>query len=348
MEHSERREMIMKKLSVLFLMSMFLPAVFAADEFGTKNDVMPTGDAMAVKGNILFATSGSASYSKNKKLTTIDIQSPPSPKILSSVELKGFPQDITIGGNTAFVVDGLRLFAIDISDPGKMRLISETQIADSPEFGPQGLELNGKTLYLAARKSGILAYDVSDAASPKKMTQVRTPFARSVTICGKWIISADDTVGVTVSDGEKIVSTKSLPSGTAARVRTDGQRIIVANGTGCLTVLTISEKGVLSEYASMDSMRDASFYGSYCYDAVPDSGDILLAGGENGILRIDISSPKTPACTDRSWALYYPVIKTMLRHNDTIYASDNGSIIHVFDAPKGKPMKLIGEGIRLK
>lgn len=347
MEHSEWRKVIMKKLSALLLMSMLLPAVFAEDEFGTKNDVMPTGDGMAIKGNVLFATSGSASYSKNKKLTAIDIESAQAPKILSSVELKGFPQDIAVGGNIAFVVDGLRLFAIDISDPGKMKIISETQIADSPEFGPQGLALSGKTLYLAARKNGILAYDVSDAASPKKTAQVRTPFARSVTLCGKWIVSADDTAGVTVSDGEKIVSSKLLPAGTSARVRTHGQRIAVANGTGYLTVLTVSENGALSEYAVMDSMRDASFYGSYCYDAVPYAGDILLAGGENGILRIDVSNPKAPVCTDRSWDLYYPVIKTMIRHNDTIYASDNGSIIHVFDAPKGKPMKLLGEGIRL-
>lgn len=328
-------------------MSMFLSVILAADEFGTKNDVMPTGDGMAIKGNVLFATSGSASYSKNKKLTAIDIQSPQSPKILSAVELKGFPQDIAVGGNTVFVVDGLRLFAIDISDPEKMKIISETQISNTPEFGPQGLALSGKTLYLAARKSGILVYDVSDVVSPKETAQIKTPFARSVTICGKWIVSADDTAGITVSDGKKTINSKMLPTGAAARVRTDGQRIAVANGTGYLTVLSVSDSGALSEYAVMDCMRDASFYGSYCYDAVPDSGNILLAGGENGILRIDISNPQKTVCYDRSWVLYYPVIKTIIRYNDTIYASDNGNMIHVFDAPKGKPMKLLDDHIKL-
>ena len=79
-----------------------------ASTYGTKDDLLPGGAGMAVKGNLVFTTAGAESFAKAKRLVAIDVANPAAPKVVSSVELKGFPQDLALAGNIAYVVDGLR------------------------------------------------------------------------------------------------------------------------------------------------------------------------------------------------------------------------------------------------
>lgn len=302
-------------------------SVAAADApaYGAKDDLLPGGAGMAVRDGVVFTTAGAESFAKAKRLVAIDVANPAAPKVVSSVELKGFPQDLALAGNIAYVVDGLRLVAIDIADPAAMRILSELPITDVPEEGPQGIVLDRTLAYLACRRKGVVSVDVSKPAAPVVKATVATPFSRGVAlgkVAGKtYLISADDTRGLNVILGDRIVASHPLKQGSAARVRVAGDRVFVANGGACLAVFTLAPDGQLAPHAALAAFPGSAYYGSYAYDVLPSGNRAYLAAGESGILTVELSDPARPVCTGEHKVAGTPLIRALIRDGDRLFVN---------------------------
>ena len=339
------------------LIGMALPGLRAskASEYGTRDDLLPGGAGMAVKGNVLFTTVGSEPLPKAQRLAAVDINDPAALRVLSFVDLKGFPQDLALVGDTAFVVDGLRLFAIDISNPAAMRILSETAIADTPENGPQGIVIDGTDAYLACRKQGVVKVDVSRPEAPSVGAVVPTPFSRGVALYrsgdATYVVSADDTRGIHVIREGRVVASYPLSTGCAARVRVAGNHVYVANGGSFLTILSIASNGHLTPVSEYATLPDGTYYGSYAYDVLPVENYALLLAGENGVQVIDVSNPSRPVTDSSEKIPSAPLTRAAILNNGRLYVNAgtmNGqTLLVVMDATTLPSLDTVGESLNL-
>lgn len=327
-----------------------------APEYGTRDDLLPGGAGMTVRGKLLFTTIGSEPLAKARRLVAVDIKDPAAPRVLSFIDLKGFPQDLAWVGDTAFVVDGLRLVAIDTSKPSAMRILSETAIADTPENGPQGIVIDGTDAYLACRKQGVVKVDVSRAEAPVVRTVVPTPFSRGVALYksgeATYVVSADDTRGVHVIQGDRVVASHPLPKGCAARVRVVGNHAYVANGGAFLTILSLASNGSLTLVSECATLPDGIYYGSYAYDVLPVENYALLSAGENGVKPVDVSDPAHPIASAEGGKIpAAPLVRAAVLDNGRLYVNagtmDGRTLLVVMDAATLPALKPIGEPLNL-
>ena len=349
---------IVIRFSIGLAMLLGATGLRAADApaYGDRDDLLPGGAGMAVKGSVLFTTAGSEAFAKARRLVAVGIDDPAAPRVLSFVDLKGFPQDLALAGDTAFVVDGLRLFAIDIAKPAKMRILSETVIADAPENGPQGIVLDGSDAYLACRKQGVVTVDVSHPEAPVVGTVVATPFSRGVALYksgdATYVVSADDSRGLHVIRDGRIVASHALENGCAAHVRVAGNRVYVANGGSFLTVLSIATDGRLAPYAEFATPLGGVYYGSYAYDVLPAGKYALLLAGENGVQAVDLSDPDRPVATAGFGKISgAPLVRSAVLDNGRLYVNAgtmNGrTLLFVMDAANLAALKPLGESLNL-
>ena len=327
----------------------------ASPGYGEKDDVLPAGAGMAMRGAVLFSTAGSESFAKAKRLVAIDFSKPASPAIIGHVDLKGFPQDLALEGNVAWVVDGLRLVGIDVTDPQAMSVISETSLSDDPVYGPQGIVVDGANAFLACRRRGVVQMDVSDPRKPVVVSTVDTPFSRGVARgrvgASTFLVSADDTQVLTVTEDGRIVFRRRLAAGSAARVHVAGERVFVASGDALLSVFTLTPSGALKPVCERLSQRDGSFYGTYGYDVLPEAAGAWIAAGESGLLFADLAAPLHPVCIEAAAFPEAPLLRAVVRNGDFLYANggslDGRTLLFVLEGAAGSSVKRVGEPLDL-
>lgn len=323
----------------------------ASPGYGEKDDVLPAGAGMALRGAVLFTTAGSESFAKAKRLIAVDLADPASPAILGAVALEGFPQDLALTGDMAWVVDGRRLVGIDVKDPRAMTVISETRVSDDPVHGPQGIVVDGSSAYLACRRGGVVQMDVSDPRKPVVVSTVDTPFSRGVargTVGNEtFLVSADDTQGVSVVKDGRIVFRQRLASGSAARVHVAGERVFVASGDALLSVFTLTPSGALKPVCERISQRDGGFYGTYGYGVLPEAAGAWIAAGESGLLFADLADPLHPVCAEAAAFPEAPLLRAVIRNGNYLYVNggtlDGRTLLFVLEGTVGSSAKPVGE-----
>ncbi|OGV51773.1 MAG: hypothetical protein A2X49_14250 [Lentisphaerae bacterium GWF2_52_8] len=350
--------MFLRNASLFFLTFLASFCIGAQeDDYGQKGDVYLNGCGMALTGNILYMSSGSASFSKSKALVAVDISKATEPKLLCSLPLKGFPQDIAISGKNVLIVDGLRLSVIDAGNPSELKLLSELLLDESPMKGPQGVAVQGNYAFLACRTAGLKVVDISNATSPKTVGSCQTTgFARGVALKEHFAYMADDTKGITVIDianPSKPVKTRTYPidCGTAAKLRINENILFLANGFTPLESYSMSDGGKLEHIGALRALRNMQYYGTYCYDLALDGANpakyAYLAAGESGVVSVDISDPKKPRLLGNCKEILYTGIKTLVLNGTLVYASDEGNRLIILNVSNPENPKLIGEPLIL-
>ncbi len=109
-------------------------------------------------------------------LQVIDVTDPANPQMRGRVRTDGYPNQIAVSGNHAYVVVDSGLRVIDISDPNNPFLLSAL-----PTRGePMDLAVSGGHAYLAesgsnvSRLSGLEVIDITDPSNPTSVGRVAT------------------------------------------------------------------------------------------------------------------------------------------------------------------------------
>jgi hypothetical protein len=123
--------------------------------------------SVAVSGNYAYLT---AAY--QSRLTVIDVSNPLSPKIVASLKDTtnlGFPVDVALAGQYAYVVDQSspgRLTVLDVSNPANPQVVAA--LGGSALNGAYRIRLRGDFAYVSASTAADVAVvDVSNPLSPR-------------------------------------------------------------------------------------------------------------------------------------------------------------------------------------
>ena len=295
----------------LFLGLALSPAFAEPPPYGRGFDVYTTSSGIALSGNTLLLTWPAGANQAERFLVSVDVSDPAQPALRDRLALEGFPQDLAIDGSRAYVVNGRDLLVVDIADPAVLRLIHSLRIDDDPLRGPQGIALAGNTAWLACRRGGIRAVDLTDPAAPRIAGALELPaFVRGVTVDGERLYAAADTLGVYSVDiatpaEPRLLHHTPAPAGCVGRIRLHDGYAYLAAGNILAATLSLADParpqwlGATAERGVM-----SPFYGGYAHDlaVVEDTVAahngrrtlIVAADGESGLIVADMTRPDTP------------------------------------------------------
>lgn len=193
-----------KTLFLLFNLSLATLASSVAagvPEYGRGYDVYTTSSAAVLSGETLFFTWPVDPNRPERYLVAVDVADATTPRLLDKLAIEGFPQDVALAGDRAYVVNGRDLLVVDIADPAALRLEHRLRIDGDPLRGPQGIALDGGRAWLACRRGGIKVVELRDDEAPRVVGGADVPaFVRGVTLAGNRLYAAGDTRGVFVFD----------------------------------------------------------------------------------------------------------------------------------------------------
>jgi hypothetical protein len=236
-------------------------------------------------------------------LSILDFANPRSPQVLGSVPIPDGVVGTAVSDRLAYVntdrgfplVEGHRLFVVDISDPEKPRIISS--ISSTSGFAGGVAESDG--VAYVATGNGLRLIDVRDAEDPREIDFLLWPdwqidpsaAVLNVTVFGDfaYVGHGDGAVSVvSVADpgNSRVVATVSIP-GQPEKIVVDRQRAYVVQSGG-LSVIDIEEPArprVIGSVTSPCGGMDLAAGGGYAY----------VAAGTCGLKVIDISSCRSSA-----------------------------------------------------
>ena len=219
-------------------------------------------------------------------LRIIDVSSPSSPSLLSTLALSGEARGIAVRGNYAYVIardSGVHV--IDVSNgasPIKTKTVKTSR--------SRGIALNGNYAYVATRDSGLMVFNITDPANPIRSAAVKGIDVENVAAAGN-IVGTSFYSSIRfydITNPENPVEKGNTPTfktgnegfvivGNYAYVP-DGDSMKVFDISN-LNAPTIASKIKTGGYGYV-----AAAVGNYCY----------VASEGTGVRAINISNPSSP------------------------------------------------------
>ncbi len=334
-----------------------------APEYGRGYDIGTTSSGITIKGNVLYMTWSSIAARKKRWLVAVDISNPATPKLLSKLSLPGFPQDLSISASCAYVVNGQDMIIIDISSPKALKRLKNMRISTDPLKGPQGIEILGKTAWLACRRGGIMTIDISNPKIPKKLAHCPVKgFVRDLSTDGKRIYAALDTRGfaiINIADSKpEIIKQMKTPTGSIGRICVQANIAYMAGGEDvviCVSVKNPDKPALLGSSSDRHSL--SPLFGVYSHDLVLYRGGngklfACVADGEGGL---NISNVNDTANPNFCSALMTGVrngnsnrASSIAAKGNFLFLNDDSFGLRICDISNPIKPKLVGNGLNLK
>ena len=353
------------RFCVLSLM-LYLAAPAAAEtEYGRGYDVYTTAAGVALHGDVLLMTWPAGANRDERHLVAVDVADPAEPVVLGQLALEGFPQDLVIADDLAYIVNGRDLLVVEIADLASLRLRHALRIDDDPLKGPQGIALGDNTAWLACRGGGIKAVDVSDADAPRIVAAVDVDaFVRGVGVVDDRLYVAGDTRGLFVFD----IATPSQPEqlhhvpateGSIGRVRVHDDVAHLAAGN-LLVANVLLGNPASPQWAGATADREllTAYFGSYAHAL--DVGEMddhetgetrviaVVADGESGLIVADVSELANPHYLGGIKGNGGPQVATgVVLRQITAYVVDESFGLRVVDVSDPEAPTPLGEGVDL-
>jgi hypothetical protein len=297
----------------------------------------------------LFVSCGSAG------LVILDVADPTSPKILGTLDTRGYSEGAAIVGNFILIADGPQgIIIADISNPATPKIVSEAyplayiydiviqnevayaagstsglfvlDIADPLHPVESGfVQLNGAQydagiangrLYLAGAWGGVSVFDLTDPLNPKQTATVQTEgWAMALAISGENLLVPDGANGIDLYE----ISTaqpKKLSTLPYSGYVIDGE------SSGETAFVLDEEKGLMVFHCSAGSLtpvcRWIPLQDARRLDM--SEGICYVAGGLSGLHAFDTNTKGTPAQT-----YWYDTVDGYANevevHNNTVYVA---------------------------
>ncbi len=354
----------------LFLLGAFLASVTRAEpeNYGQGYDVYTTASGVGVSAQTLFMTWPAKAGRLDRRLVAVDVSQPLAPTFRGALSLRGFPQDLTLSGNRAYVVNGRDVSAIDISRPQSMRSVAELTVSEDPLYGPQGIDRQGDNLWLACRRGGIRSVRIVGDKLESLATLELPGFVRDVSVAGTLLYAAGDTMGLFVvdisrADTPRLVRRIPMDEGCAARLRIQDGKAYVAAGNLLVAVFDLSDPRHPRLLGSADSRgRMSPFFGNYAHDlrviALPGNAEndpvarpfVVVADGEGGLIVVDVGDSDVPrfAGAVMGAGIGGAFVATGLElYGTTALVVDQSYGVRAFDVSRPEAPRSIGEGLKL-
>jgi len=201
-----------------------------------KVGMIPTGEtfSICIQNDLAYILGG-------RGLVVADVSDPANPKELQEYVIEGYKQAVQAEGSYAYITSDAGLEILNVSDSGKISPIA--QFGDSRA---RGVEVCNGIAYLAVPDNGVEVIDVTNPASPQKITTVAgTEGACDVHIHEEYLYVARHVAGISILN----ISNKKAPklvgsfpyddAGEAKAVWGDGKYLFIAGKR--IKMLDVSE-----------------------------------------------------------------------------------------------------------
>ncbi len=235
---------------------------------------------------------GSYAYiaSSGWDLTIVDISDPSNPTVVTSLDLPGHAQDVSLSGNLAVVAtgyDGIR--TVDVTTPSTPFEVGSLDLA---QYAHE-VDVVGLYAYVANDSDGLRIINIGDPAHPVEAGSFDTSDALGVHVEGTLAYVADSWWGLKVVDVSDPTSPVLVGEadiyGMLEQVVTEGGFAYISANRGDLQIVDISTPGTPTATGAVifpDEAYDADLIGDFVYLSLGYEGDILV---------LDVSDPTSPS-----------------------------------------------------
>lgn len=275
---------------------------------------------LAVSGDMAFV--GGA---RNNKLSLVDVSNPSRPSLRSSLQFDSVGASMAADDRLVYAGNFHSLRILDVSNPEHPLQISEIQITSGSASG--AVVVNGRA-YLAEVQGGLRVFDVTDAAAPAFLGELRggeSYFGLAVAGTLAYIAAGRSLHIVDVTDPANlaIVGEVSLPQqATAYDVAVAGNKAYVAAlGTG-LYVIDVADPEsprVMGHVPSIPGVRANSV------DVAVGNDRVYLADAGGGLRIIDASEAANPVVV-ATIPVYGEALQVQLVGTQAFVAAGDGGL----------------------
>ena len=225
-------------------------------------------------------------------LRIVDISDPLRPRSVSVYQSPIYETPvlgIAVSGDTAYVVESLRLEVVNVSNPRNPQYLGG--VDSSPGFFAGGIGLNGNYAYLANSQAGLVVYDVSAPGNPSFVSAYMAWGVQDVAIFASYAYVTVDNgqfhiVDISNPGSLQGASVYTLPA-PAYGVAVSGTYAYVADDTAGLRIINLLNPASPTQvgfYNTPGSARGVAVIGNH----------VLVADGLRGLRLLDVSTPGSP------------------------------------------------------
>lgn len=321
-------------LEITISSNLIVVGVF--EKGGPDSTTAREGDKYAKTGGIMAVCSPTVGTSPPPApiSTPTTASGPVSLKVVG--QIGGPTQAVGVDGNYAYVAVGLRLVALDVSDPKAPRELGATE----PLQGDvRDVAIAGDFAYLAAGGGGLYVVSLSISGQPKVIGAYDTPgYAEGIAVAGRYAYVADGPGGLRIIDIEDPSKPTEVavayPMNYAFELALAGKYAYVAAAGAGLLVADVSNPKRPVELGRYDTP-------GYAYGITVAGTTAYVADGWEGLQAVDISNPLQPKQSGfydtPGWAMDVATAGARL------YVADAYAGLRVLDvSDAGKPKDLGG------
>ena len=251
---------------------------------------------VTISGTLAYVANGRAG------LAIVDLSTPSSPQLLSSIPTRDEAVSVEVSGDNAFIAFGTGFTVIDVSSPQRPQAVSTVFI----DGYVRDIAIQNDTLFLAAGAQGLLVYDIRIPSAPNLIRQIflKGPFEPTASrIEGKSLFATSrpqsslshgrlHVLNLTLPDTLCEVGAISLPGDWSST----GLDVCLAGSTAYVSYVSDAGSGV--SIISIDSLTNPHPIGSLFLNETHTTkvtgSTLLVADGPGGLKLFDISTPGSP------------------------------------------------------
>jgi hypothetical protein len=216
------------------------------------------------------------------------------PRLTAALTVGGVTHAVAVAGQVAYLGVGLRLVAVDLSEPAALRPLGE--LGPLPDQ-PLGLTVAGSVLYVADGLGGLRLFDVSEPGRFAPLGSLATPQrAQRVAVVGQTAYLMIGTAGLWIVDVRNPTRPRRVgqwaASGSAAGLVVRPPYVYVAERGRGLWILDVSQPArpaTVGFWLTSDGPDGLALVGRHA---------VLLDHGE--LVVVDVASPEAPRGLSRT------------------------------------------------
>jgi hypothetical protein len=252
---------------------------------------------------------------------------------------------IVVDGGIAYIGQGPRVVAVDISAADAPRVLGETKVLPGLV---EGISLVGKTIFVVTKYGGLYSFDIKDPTNPKLLGEFipEIPGCDAIEIVSGTAYIACNPGGLLIADISDPVNMKAIGKGpetgamTAIKVVGDHAYIIDITAHGLATYdISNRAKPVRTGLFKVEDVPGDSPE-AYSFASISLCGSYLcLAGGGSGLVVLKLDDPAIPVFAGRYDTGYASGITQI---DNLVYLVDDIEGVYVLDYSNPAAIKQVG------
>jgi hypothetical protein len=340
----------MRQIKVMIFTTVILFTMLACSIGGSTNEVAKLKSTIeSLKNTIEPAIQSEieTAVPDNPLLTDNSTTGNANPQILKLLgQHGGSTGAIVVDGGIAYIGQGPRVVAVDISAADAPRVMGETKVLPGLV---EGINLVGKTIFVVTKYGGLYSFDIKDPTNPKLLGEFmpERPGCDAIEIVAGKAYIACNAGGLLIADVSDPAKMNEIGHGTETGAMTSikviGNYAYIVNMTAHgLATYDVSDPAnpIQTALFNVEDVK-GEYPDLYSFLSVRQCGLLLcLADGISGLVLLNLDDPSKPGFAGR-----YDTgsASGLIQIDNWIYLVDDTEGVYVLDYSNPEAIKLMGK-----